>query len=64
MSHILKGGLDKSCRKQITRMQWRSFKLTCRERLHDAANIAWPIFVVTGIGSACLKFWLTVWGVL
>lgn len=44
-------------RKEQFRIRWRLLKIDTKERMHDLANMAFPIFVTSGIVVACVKFW-------
>ena len=44
-------------RKEYRRIWWRTLKLLAKERAYDIAAVAWPIFSVTGLLVACIKFW-------
>lgn len=44
-------------RKELLRLQLHSAKLSAIDRGKDFANMATPIFVVSGILVASLKFW-------
>lgn len=44
-------------RKQLLRLQLQSLKLSSIDKAKDFANMATPIFVVSGILVASVKFW-------
>lgn len=44
-------------RKELLRLQLRSARLSAIDRGKDFANMALPIFVVSGILVGSLKFW-------
>lgn len=50
--------------KQLMRVQWRAVKFDAIERAYDFANIALPIFLVSGLLVACFRFWLWFFGVM
>lgn len=48
-------------RKQLLKLHLRHLALSAWDRLLDLWNIAVPVFIVSGLIVACLKFW---WWVL
>lgn len=47
-------------RREQLRVQMRVLKYDMRERLFDLANIAGPVFLVSGLVVASVKLWLWV----
>ena len=47
-------------RKELLRLQLRSARLSFIDKMRDLANLAFPIFVTSGLLVACFKFWLWV----
>ncbi len=49
--------------KQRMKLGARVMWFNAVERWHDFVNILLPIFMVTGLLVACLRFWMWVFGV-
>lgn len=47
--------------KRKVKLGIRQMRFALVERWHDFVNVLWPIFMVSGLLVACLKFW---WWVL
>lgn len=45
---------------ELLRLQLRSARLSFIDRLRDLGNLAFPIFVTSGLLVACFKFWIWV----
>lgn len=47
-------------RKQLLKIQLNALRFDLKERAFDLANISLPIFITSGIVTACFKFWIWV----
>lgn len=48
--------------KKLIRIKWNTFKIDICERFHDLMQIAFPVFIMTGVIGMAVKFWSWVLG--